>query len=214
MSKLAGKFITFDGGEGGGKSTQSFKLVQWLTDQGENVVRTKEPGGTPSAADVRTLLVTGDPDRWLPTSELMLYAAARYDTCERLIRPTLASGKTVISDRFNDSTVAYQGYGRGLDLGMVNQVLSIATTDLTPDLTFILNTPPELALERSQGRLLGEDRFERTAMDFHHRMHDGFLEIARKNPDRCVVVDATKSIDDVFDAITQEITRRFLNKAA
>ena len=214
VGKLSGKFITFDGGEGGGKTTMAARLVAWLREQGHDVVASKEPGGTPSANDIRTLLVTGEPDRWLPTSELLLYAAARYDTCERLICPALARGKIVVSDRFNDSTVGYQGYGRGLDVDTVWQILNIATAGLTPDLTFILDLPPELAIARSDGKHKGEDRFERTAIDFHRRMHDGFLDIARQNPQRCVVIDATQSKDDVFAAITAEISRRFLDKAA
>lgn len=196
-----GLFITFDGGEGGGKTTLCARLADWLREQGQDVVLTREPGGTAGAQEIRSLLVTGEPDRWLPISEIMLYAAARHDNCKRVIEPALQAGTTVLCDRFNESTIAYQGYGHGQNIDDIRSILNIATSELEPDLTFIMDLPAELAIQRSRGASVAEDRFEKIPIDFHQRLRNGYLELARQSPNRCNVIDATQPLDKVFKDI-------------
>lgn len=210
---MRGKFITFDGGEGGGKSTHCARLADWLTEQGHSVVKSREPGGTPGAMEIRQLLLTGDPDRWKPISEILMYAAARHDNCQRVIEPALAAGQIVVSDRFNESTIAYQGYGHGQDITKIRNILNLATGDLVPDLTIILDLPAELAIARSKGGSVGEDRFEKIGLAFHERLRQGFLEMAKESS-RFVVIDATQPLDDVFAEIKQTVQQRLFNGQA
>lgn len=213
-----GRFITFEGGEGAGKTTQISRLIDVLAAHQVSAVATREPGGTPAAEDVRALLVRGDTDRWTPLSEALLLNAARVDHLERLIRPSLAKGQWVISDRFADSTTAYQGHALGLGIEMTSVLEKMAVGDTRPDLTFILDLPVEAGLARARAREAdanaGEDRYEGFDVAFHEMLRQAFLDIARQEPARCVVVDATQSPDDVAQAIWHAMTSRFAELAA
>ncbi|MXY40341.1 MAG: dTMP kinase [Rhodospirillaceae bacterium] len=210
----AGRFITVEGGEGAGKSTQIRRLATWLDGQGIETVVTREPGGTPGAEAVRALLVTGDTERWDATTEALLVSAARRDHAERLIRPGLARGAWVLCDRFADSTLAYQGYAGGLPLDGLTALTRFAVGDLTPDLTIVLDLPAEAGLARAGRRMAAgpeaETRFEGRDLRFHEAVRDGFLDIARKDPARCVVLDATAPADDVARQIAAVVEGRLL----
>jgi len=203
-----GKFITFEGGEGSGKSTQTRLLAEALRTTGREVVLTREPGGSEGAESIRRLIVEGDAGRWDPVTETLLFAAARRDHVERLIRPSLDMGIWIICDRFIDSTVAYQGYGGGVDMNFIESLTDAAVGDLRPDLTIILDLAAERGLARADRRGSGEDRFERMATDFHRRLREGFLAIARKEPDRCVVVSAQGEIPDIHAQVRAAVTER------
>jgi len=187
------RFITFEGGEGGGKSTQLRALAQALREAGEDVVTTREPGGSPGAEDIRRLLVEGEPGRWAPEAEALLHFAARAEHLDKVIRPALAAGKWVLSDRFADSTLAYQGYGQGVDLDWLRQLRYRVVGATEPGLTLVLDLPVETGLGRAQA----QQRYERMGSAFHARLRDGFLKMAREEPERCVVIDAARSIDAV-----------------
>ncbi len=204
-----GTFITFEGGEGGGKSTQIRLLAEALAGAGASVVTTREPGGAPSAEQIRSLLVSGAVDRWQPMTEALLNYAARAEHVAKTVEPALQQGDWVLSDRFADSTVAYQGYGHGLDLGQLSVLHRIVLGDFKPDLTFILDLPVEEGLRRAIGRGDGEDRYERMDKDFHNRLRKGFLDIAKKEPERCMVIDATGDIDTVKGMVIAAIGAKF-----
>lgn len=203
---MSGQFITFEGGEGAGKTTQIKKLASFLETQGRDVVVTREPGGTPEAEAVRDLVVQRDGGDWEALSEVLLFSAARHEHVSKLIKPALEAGKTVICDRFMDSTLAYQGYGHGLDLDVIKQIDTIARNGVLPDVTFILDLDVKLGLLRSKVRLDGdtEDKFERLDIIFHEKMRSGFLEIAAQEPKRCRVLDATQDIETLFNEIKNE----------
>ena len=205
---MRGKFISFEGGEGGGKSTQAARLAGFLRSKGLDVIETREPGGTQQGEDLRDLLVQGDPDRWLPLSELLMMTAARVEHVHRLIDPALAAGKWVICDRFMDSTLAYQGIAGGLGLTMVCQLQEQAVGKAVPDVTFLLDVRAEAGLKRAATRG-GAARFEKKGASFHQTLRDGFLAIANENPERIVVVDAEDSFEAVWGQIEQEMARRF-----
>jgi dTMP kinase len=211
-----GKFITFEGGEGAGKSTHAKRLTSFLEARGIDVARTREPGGSDGAEEIRKLLVEGAPGRWTPMTEIFLYAAARADHVARLIEPALAAGRWVISDRFTDSTLAYQGYGHRLDIPMIERVNALATGGLAPDLTVLLDLPVDEGLARAGRRAddspedRREDRYERMDESFHQRLRDGFRAIATADPARCVVIDATRTVDDVAAEISAAVTERLL----
>lgn len=196
-----GLFITLEGGEGAGKSTQIRLLAEALRKSGSEVVLTREPGGTPEAEKIRNFLVQRDGGDWTPMAECLLLYAARQMHVETLIKPALAAGKVVISDRFTDSTRAYQSYGGGLPIETIENLNTLVLGDFAPDLTFILDLPVEIGLARSGKRLAAqasqEDRFENMGTAFHERLRLGFLEIAKKEPARCHVIDATQSLEDV-----------------
>ncbi|WP_297008218.1 dTMP kinase, partial [Thalassospira sp. UBA6510] len=187
MTLKPGLFISFEGGEGSGKSTQIRCLEKWFRDQGEDIVVTREPGGSPGAEEIRNLILTGDPGRWDPVTEALLMFASRRDHVERTIRPALDSGKIVLCDRFADSSVAYQGYGHGLGADYIRKLWQLAIGDFKPDLTLIFDLPLELGLERASERFANvsaaEDRFERMGLEFHQRLRDGFREIASDEKD-------------------------------
>ncbi|WP_135077654.1 dTMP kinase [Terasakiella sp. SH-1] len=204
-----GKFITLEGGEGAGKSTQVRLLKEALQRQGLEVVITREPGGSIGAEEIRNLLVTGEPGRWDGMTEALLNFAARRDHFAKTIWPALDEGKWVISDRYADSTIAYQGYGHGLDMTALYQLWDIAIDGFRPDLTFVLDLPVEVGLERALGRGDGEDRYEKMATQFHHDLRAGFLKIAAKETDRCCVIDATRSIEDIQADMQTALCRRF-----
>jgi dTMP kinase len=204
-----GRFITLEGGEGAGKSTQTGLLVAALVGAGIAAERTREPGGSRGAEDIRRLLLEGDGERWDAVSEALLLYAARRDHVVRLIRPALAAGTWIVADRFADSTLAYQGYGRGLPLADLQDLHRFALGDFRPDLTVILDLPVEEGFGRVGRRSMLGDRFERLDGDFHQRLRDGFLAIARGDPARCVVIDATPDRDWVHRAILAAVGARF-----
>ncbi len=203
-----GHFITFEGGEGAGKSTQVQILAERLRAQGLEVVATREPGGSPGAEAIRALLVTGDPDRWSPVSETLLLYAARVDHIQRTIRPALERGAWVICDRFADSTRAYQGAGGGVSPDFVGALEAAVIGDVRPDLTLVLDLPMEQGLARASARGGGEARFEAKGLAFHRRLRDAFLEIAADEPARCAVIDALASPDRVAEAIWAVVEAR------
>jgi dTMP kinase len=201
-----GLFITLEGGEGGGKSTQAKKLGEFLTARGREVVLTREPGGAPGAEAIRKLLVEGASNRWDGMTEALLHTAARRDHLVKTVWPAMRTGKTVISDRFFDSTIAYQGYGHGLDLAALRLLQHTAFGDFKPDLTLILDLPPRVGLSRAQVRGGTETRYESMAVAFHERLREGFLAIAAAEPGRCRVIDANHDIDMVHGAIVSAVS--------
>lgn len=186
---MAARFISFEGIDGSGKSTQVRALAARLRAGGATVVETREPGGAAGAEAIRRLLVEGEPGRWSPETEILLFTAARRDHLERTIRPGLAAGATVLTDRFVDSTRVYQGLARG-DLRAMVDDLHARAIALEPDLTLILDIDPDLALARGLARGGAEDRFERFGADFQARLRAGFLALAAEFPARCRVVPA------------------------
>lgn len=203
-----GRFITLEGGEGAGKSTQGRRLAERLRAAGHEVVLTREPGGSPGAESIRDLLVTGRADRWSPTTEALLMYAARRDHIERTIAPALARGAWVISDRFADSTRAYQGAGGGAPASLIQALERYVLGETRPDLTLILDLPVEAGLARAAGRDHAETRFEGKGEAFHRRLREGFLAIARVEADRCAVIDAAAAPDAVEAAIWEAVSRR------
>ena len=205
-----GRFITFEGGEGVGKSTQVARLVAALERAGIATLRTREPGGSPGADAIRALLVTGETDRWDAPSELLLHAAARRDHLVRTVWPALAAGRWVVSDRFADSTMAYQGSGHGLSRLAVATVHGLVAGEFAPDLTLILDLPVAQGLARAAGRAGAgaETRYERMDPAFHERLRAGFLDIARREPRRCAVIDATAPVEKVATQVLATVAER------
>ena len=195
------KFITLEGGEGAGKSTQIALLAEALTAAGVSVRTTREPGGTPAAEQIRELLVTGAADRWDAMTEALLHFAARREHLRGVVRPSLEAGQWVLSDRFADSTMAYQGYGHGLGRPAIERLYALAVGDFAPDLTLILDVPVALGLERAQARRDGEDRYEGMGAAFHQRLRQGFRDIAEREPGRCALIDASGEVAAVQAAI-------------
>lgn len=207
--RTKGLFITFEGGEGCGKSTQLKILEAHLEAKGYEVVTTREPGGTPAAEAIREFLLDPANDTLSPVAELLLYEAARAQHVSERILPALDAGKIVLSDRFYDSTTAYQGAGRGLGLEDMVRLHAVATGGLTPDLTILIDVPAALGLSRAtQG---GSDRIERETMDFHERVRAEFLRLAEAEPERIRVVDGAKSIDEGA-AVIRELVDNLLRK--
>jgi dTMP kinase len=203
-----GRFITFEGGEGAGKSTQLRLLAATLEAQGTPVVTTREPGGAPGAEEIRRLLVEGETGRWDPLSEVLLHYAARREHLVRTVWPALEQGRWVLSDRFADSTLAYQGSGHGLPAETIKRIHRIVVGDFGPDLTLILDLPVEAGLARAAGRAGGEDRYERMGTAFHERLRRGFLDIAKREPQRCVVVPAGDDVGKVQAEIWRVVSSR------
>jgi dTMP kinase len=206
--RLRGKFITIEGGEGTGKSTQAKLLAASLERQGAAVQATREPGGSPGAEAIRRLLLEGEGERWDALSEAFLLIAARRDHVNRLISPALERGMWVVSDRFADSTLAYQGYGKGIGLAQLAALHNLALGDFVPDLTLILDLPVEVGLARAAARSPG-DRFERLDRDFHQSLRMGFRQIAADNPARCVLIDASGNQETIHEAVINAVKRRF-----
>lgn len=206
-----GKFITMEGGEGAGKTTQCARLAAYLEGKDIEVTITREPGGTPGALALRELLVTGDGDRWDPVSEALLMYAARRDHVERLIKPALAKGQWVLCDRFSDSTMAYQGYAKALGRDWVSALDGLAMDGFKPDLTLLLDMPSDMGLGRAAVRG-GPDRFEKLGARFHEDLRSAFLDIAKREPERIVVLDATGSQDAVAERIEKTVTRHLLDE--
>jgi dTMP kinase len=202
-----GRFITLEGGEGAGKSTLLQGLRSALESRGFRIVATREPGGTPAADEIRNLLVRGEGDRWSPLSEALLFAAARNDHLERIVRPALANGAWVLCDRYVDSTWAYQVAGGGLPEQTFVTLHHLIGAN-TPDLTIILDVDPRAGVARSRGGEKGEARFETMDAAFHARVRDAFLSIAEREPDRCVVIDSGLPKDAVLRAALEAIESR------
>ena len=194
------RFITFEGIDGSGKSTQSRRFADHLRRVGHDVVLTREPGGSPGAEEIRQLVLTGEPDRWSAETEILLFTASRRDHLEKTINPALSSGKTVISDRFADSTRVYQGATRGDLRHMVDQLHSLMI-GREPDLTFIIDMDPATALERGLARKSGEDRFEDFGLPFQETLRHGFLALAKAQPDRCILIDGNRTVDQIASEI-------------
>jgi dTMP kinase len=203
-----GRLITFEGGEGAGKSTQVDQLLAALGHAGITAQRTREPGGSEGAEAIRRLLLYGATERWDAVGEALLLYAARRDHVVRLIEPALDRGVWVICDRFADSTLAYQGYGRGLPLADLLALHRLALGDFAPDLTLILDLPVAEGLARAAQRSGNADRFERLDAGFHERLRQGFLQIAADNPERCLVIDAAGDRDGIHRAVLAAVAVR------
>jgi dTMP kinase len=197
----AGRFITLEGGEGAGKSTQIARLKGWLEGRGHRVTATREPGGSPGAEMIRKLLVEGPIERWDGSTEALLHFAARREHLRSTVWPALRRGEWVVSDRFADSTLAYQGYGHGVDAKIFEQLYEVAAGSFRPGLTIILDLPIEIGLKRAAERRGTETRYENLPREFHARVRAGFLEIAAREPKHCVVVDATGTVEAIAQAI-------------
>jgi dTMP kinase len=210
IAGASGRFITLEGGEGAGKSTQLCRLKSWLEEQGRRVVATREPGGSPGAEMVRKLLVEGPAERWDGTTEALLHFAARRDHLRATVRPALARGDWVVSDRFADSTRAYQGYGHGIDLAMLDRLYEAAVGDFRPDLTLVFDLPVEQGLARAATRRGGETRYESLPRDFHQRVRQGFLAIAAAEPQRCVVIDAARDAEAIATEVARIVAKRLM----
>jgi dTMP kinase len=206
----APRFITLEGGEGAGKSTHLRRLGEAMRAIGETVVLTREPGGSDGAEQIRALLVGGAVNRWEPTTEALLHYAARRDHVERTIRPALDAGSWVLCDRFADSTMAYQGYAQGLARDWIGALHRIVLGEFKPALTLILDLPVEEGLIRARARAgtAGEDRYERMGTGFHERLRAGFLDIAVREPARCVIIDAAPPVEEVAAAIRAAVRER------
>jgi len=204
-----GRLITFEGGEGVGKSTQIKSLAAKLAAHGLDVVTTREPGGTPGAEAIRTLVTEGTADRWSPLTETLLFLAARQDHIERLIKPALFEGRWVLCDRFIDSTRVYQGIAGTLGLDLIDRLHQTIFEGLRPDLTLLLDMPVETGLARRQAAGEG-NRFEQKVMDFHLAVRGGFLDLAAREPERFAVIDAQPSPEEVSSAIIDVIGGRLV----
>lgn len=201
-----GLFITIEGGDGCGKTTQ----IQNLTNRIKSIVLTpyvvtREPGGAPSAELIRGLLVNGDVEKWRPATEGLLMSAARHEHVEQIIRPALAQNKLVMSDRFVDSTIVYQGIVGGVARNDIDAMNHIACGDIYPDVTIILDIDSQIGLARAKSRGAGEDRFEAKGLAYHEKVRAGFLDIAADDPSRCVVIDANRTPDDIAEDIWQVV---------
>jgi dTMP kinase len=203
-----GRFITIEGGDGAGKTTQAGMLAAALERAGISTRLTREPGGTPGGEAVRRLLLEGANERWDAVGEALLFVAARRNHVETLIAPTLARAVWVVCDRFADSTLVYQGYGRGLDLKQLAALHRFALGDFAPDLTVILDIAVEIAAARAAARAAAQDRFERLDLGFRERLRRGFRQIAADNPDRCVLIDASGDPQTIHCAILAAVESR------
>ena len=202
------RFITFEGGEGSGKTTQIQRLLARLRPVVGEVVVTREPGGSIGGEQIRNLLVNGPPERWSAETEALLMYAARRDHIERLIQPALRKGAWVISDRFHDSSRAYQGAAGGAPVALIDALEHNVLEGLKPDLTLILDMPVAQGLARAAMRDDGEARFEAKGEEFHERLRQAYLHIARREPDRCAVIDAEGSMDAIEARIWAAVSER------
>lgn len=211
---MRGKYITLEGGEGCGKSTQAKLLAQYLEQQGIACVQSKEPGSTPEGQIIRNLLVTGDKDKFDAISECLLYYADRRCDLTKVVWPALEAGKWVVSDRYADSTEAYQyyGYDKRVSLQTLQNLYKIVAGDFKPDLTLILDMDPEIGMRRSFAKAetmsVKELRFESRQLDFHRNLRQGFLEIAKREPERCVVLNADTEVDNLHKQIVETVKIR------
>jgi dTMP kinase len=211
---MRGSFITFEGGEGSGKSTQVTRLAERLKLRGIDVVTTREPGGSPGAEAMRILLLNGVAKPLGPTAETMLFAAARDDHVHSTIEPALSSGAWVISDRFMDSTRVYQGALGNVDPRLIRALERVTIGDVVPDLTFILDVPVEVGMARVKGRGGERDRFEAEDLEFHVQLREAFRDAAQREPKRCVLIDASQNPDVVAVRIWMAVVERLLKSRA
>jgi dTMP kinase len=209
---MTGFFITFEGGEGSGKTTQLKALLAYLHSRRLDAVQTRDPGGTTISNQVRELLLDAENVRMSSLAELLLYEASRAQLVREVVRPALAAGRILLCDRFTDSTVAYQGYGRGLDLTLVERLNAVATDGLRPDLTFLLDLDPAVGLARVGGRLAQprqrRDRLEEEVLEFHQRVRTGYRALAAREPERVVVLDAAQGMLEIEARIRGHIETR------
>ena len=212
------RLISFEGGDGSGKTTQLKLLEKHRSAHGQTCLGTREPGGTALGEMIRQLLLEAGKEEISFPTELFLYLADRAQHVQEVIRPALASGIIVLCDRFTDSTLAYQGYGRGVDLDMLRRLNEVASPGITPDLTFLLDCPVEVGLSRTAQRIVNqtsgkrrEDRFEREKVEFHERVRAGFLELARAEPKRIVILDASRAIQEVHEEIRKIVDEKLAN---
>lgn len=202
-------FITLEGIEGSGKTTLVRAIVEYFAQNGKECLVTREPGGTAIGARIRSILLDPDHKAMAPLTELLLYMADRHEHVQNVIRPHLADGKIVISDRFSDATVVYQGYARGQDMRLIERLHRAVLEGLKPDITFLLDLPPEVGLARAWQqidhgqRTTSETRFEEEAIDFHRRVREGYLELARREPKRYRIIDAGRSIQQIGEDVRQ-----------
>ncbi|HNR76105.1 MAG TPA: dTMP kinase [Parvularculaceae bacterium] len=207
-----GLFISFEGGDGAGKSSQIKRLAEFLRMRGEAVILTREPGGSGGAEAIRKLLVEGAVERWSPMAEALMMYAARADHLERVILPALARGETVITDRFADSTMAYQGIAGGLGEETIARLHALVVADHNPDITLILDVATEVGLARAGGRVSDESRFERKGVGYHENVRQAFLKIARRDPERCVVIDASPDEETVFKSVVAAVEKKLRSR--
>ncbi|VAV88474.1 Thymidylate kinase [hydrothermal vent metagenome] len=200
---MTGRFITFEGGEGAGKSTQIALLDEYLRQQGISTVLAREPGGTPNAEALRELVVSGEPGRWSALEEMLIMYAARSELVRTVIKPALKAGTWVLSDRFADSTTVYQGYAGGVSLARIAELHQIVLGSFQPDLTLLLDIPANAGLSRVQSRAQTISRFEKHQDSYYQQVRDGYLAIAKNEPERFKVIDATGTPEQVFAKITQ-----------
>lgn len=205
-------FVTFEGPEGSGKSSQIVLLASFLQEHGFAVVQTREPGGTPIGDEIRACVHNVANTAMTPVAEMLLYSASRAQHVGELIRPSLTAEKIVLCDRFADSTIAYQGYGRGLDLDQLHQVTKIATGGLRPDLTFLLDIDVEVGLSRRTGGGLEMNRLDLEAVQFHQRVRDGYHQLAKAEPGRWVIVDAERPLLIIQQDLQTELLARLKQK--
>ena len=206
--KKSGLFITFEGIEGSGKSTQIHGLAEWLRKKGVNILVTREPGGTPLADRIRSHLLDARNHRISARTELFLYEVARRDHVMEVIRPALSRGETVLCDRFTDATVAYQGFGRKIPIRLVQFLNEVAAGGLKPDITFLMDLPPKKGLARARERNKQLDRLESEALDFHQRVRRGYLTLARKEKRRFRIIHADSTRNQILDKICREVAKR------
>lgn len=209
-----GRFITLEGGEGAGKSTQAARLAARLRARGIEAVLTREPGGSPLAEDIRGAILSGAVAPLGPAAEAVMFSAARIDHLERTIRPALARGQWVICDRFADSTRAYQGALGNLDPGFMRELERVTIGGSKPDLTLVIDVPADVGLARARARSQAADRFESEGQGFHEALRRAFLDIAADEPKRCAVIDGARDADAVEDAIWRAVSARLLGEAA
>ena len=202
---LKGKLIAFEGIDTSGKSTQARRLVKHLIRAGYDVVSTGEPGGTPIGNSVRSILLSREHASLLPSSELLLFIVSRAQNTHEVIMPALQEGKTVVASRYRMSSVAYQGYGRGIDLGLIEQMNETAACSLHPDVTFLIDIPTEVAMQR---KTTEQDRIEVEAVAFHRRVREGFLELAKSDP-HAIIIDGNRSPDAITEDVHQHLKARF-----
>jgi len=212
------RLISFEGGDGSGKTTQLKLLDNYLASRGKSCLSTREPGGTTLGEMIRKILLEAGKVEIASPTEIFLYLADRAQHVHEVIRPALASGRLVLCDRFTDSTLAYQGYGRGVDLDMLRRLNQVASHGITPDVTFLLDCPVEVGLSRTAQRNMNlksggsrEDRFEQERADFHERVRRGFLELARAEPQRIYVLDASRPTEEVHHEIKKIVDQKLAN---